>query len=145
MNLTLKVGGYSYSNNTKDYTYQDINSDLLLNSNKTDTLPNRDINAIFGSLRNLFIYTPGERMLNPEFGLNLKGLLYEAMTDKIAKSIGMEIYNGINRWEPRVKIESLEIIPDYDDNTYYITIKFKCTQLKVDETYYFNYSLARTL
>ena len=42
------------STQTKDYLYQDVTSNLLLNSNKTDIIVNHDINAIFGSLKNIF-------------------------------------------------------------------------------------------
>lgn len=141
-NIKINLGNFIIAPaEKKSYVFADINSNLLVNSNKTDLAPNYDINAIFGSLKNIFNYTPGERMMKPDFGLNLKGLLYEPMTERTANSIGLEIYNTIQKWEPRIKILNINVDPDYDDHTYYITIKFKCDLLEVDKDYYFDYNL----
>ena len=48
-------------------------------SSKVDKLVN--VNAIKNSLHNIFSWTPGERILNPEFGSKLRKLLYEGITD----------------------------------------------------------------
>jgi len=40
-----------------------------------------NVNAIRNSLHNIFSWIPGERVLLPEFGSNLRKLLYEGITD----------------------------------------------------------------
>lgn len=146
-NIKIQLGNFSLSDSSKqkEYLYQDITSNFLLNSNKTDVLCNHDINAIFGSLRNIFTYTPGERMLKPDFGIDFKGLLYEPMNDHTANSIGLVIYNAIQKWEPRLDIESLNIDAEPDANTYYISLKFKSKQLKIKETQQFTFNLRAQL
>ena len=140
-NIKIQLGNYSYTNTQKDYVYQDINSDFNINSNATDLLPNQDLMAIFSSLKNIFDYTPGERILKPNFGLNLRGLLYEPMNEHTANSIGMCIYNAINTWEPRISIINIEISPNVEDHTYYVVVKFKATQLQINEEQQFTYNL----
>lgn len=133
------------STQTKDYLYQDITSNLLLNSNKTDIIVNHDINAIFGSLKNIFTYTPGERPMLPSFGLDLRGLLYEPMNEHTANSIGMAVYNAIIAWEPRITVNNINVTADYDDNTYYVTVNFTCPRIGIEEPQQFTYQLRKTV
>ena len=43
----------------------------------------RDVNvrAVMNSIRNIFTWFPGERILNPEFGQRLQQYLYEGITE----------------------------------------------------------------
>lgn len=135
-NVTLRVGTLNNpSKGTRDYVYSDINSNLLKNSNKTDVLTNIDENAVFGSINNLFNYTPGQRMLLPTYGMDLSSLLYEPMNTKTAESLGVAIQNALTRWEPRAVIKEIEVTPDYDDNTYYIVIKFRIKNLNKNKEF----------
>ena len=135
------------SNNTaviqRDYLYRDLNTNLLKNDNKTDIKTNDDITAIFGSLQNLFSYTPGERMLEPEFGMDFRKILYSQMNEKTANALGVYVYNKIKEWETRINISSIDITPDYDDNTYYITVYFTVKGIKTEKDIEFTYSLSK--
>jgi len=51
-----------------------------LSSNKWKVEKNVNVKAIFDSLHNIFTWTPGERILLPEFGSRLRSLLYEGIT-----------------------------------------------------------------
>lgn len=144
-NLKVRIGTLSNSGSNRDYVYRDINSNLLLNSNKTDVVTNDDVNAVFGSIKNIFDYKPGERILEPEFGMNFGGLLYEPMNENTANTLGMTIHNTLKRWEPRIILGPIDIVPDFDDNTYYITVNFSIKSVKTNENYQFNYALRRSL
>lgn len=145
-NVKVKIGTLENpTDSIRDYLYMDINSDLRINKNRTDIINNSDINAVFGSLKNLFDYSPGERILEPEFGISFKDLLYEPMNDNTANSIGMLIFNGIKKWEPRILIDNINVYPDFDDNTYYITLQFKIKGISVNKPIVFTYDLKRTL
>jgi len=50
--------------------------------NVTRFFATKDVNvkAVFNSLRNIFTWIPGERILNPEFGSKLRLYLYEGIT-----------------------------------------------------------------
>lgn len=135
-NVVLRVGTLNNpSKGARDYVYSDINSNLLKNANKTDVLTNIDENAVFGSINNLFNYTPGQRMLLPTYGMDLSSLLYEPMNTKTAESLGVAIQNALTRWEPRAVIKEIEVTPDYDDNTYYIVIKFRIKNLNKNKEF----------
>lgn len=74
-----------------------------------------DINAIKNSLHNIFTWSYGERILNPEFGTKLKQYLYEGITDFNTEAIMAEIRSAISQWEPRVRIEKVVNVNTIDD------------------------------
>ena len=107
---------------------------------KVDKLVN--VNAIKNSLHNIFSWTPGERILNPEFGSNLRKLLYEGLTDFNQELIIAEIRNSVSQWEPRVRIDDIVKLTSTDDvenNTVYLRIIYSIPSL-TKEQFYYDYS-----
>jgi phage baseplate assembly protein W len=99
-----------------------------------------DVEAILQGLTNLFTWEKGERILLPEFGINLKSYLYEQITPDLISDIRKDITIGINSWEPRVALVDIEITDgDLLDapHTLYVTIQFKVPSIN-DEILNFN-------
>lgn len=122
------------SNAGKSYLYADLHLDLQENYNVSSNLFQKpeindfkidyDIDAIKNSLYNLFTTTPGEKILNPEYGLDFKQYLFLPATVDIAKYIRDEIYSQVARYETRVKVINvnitiLEDVNEFDINIYY--------------------------
>ena len=79
-----------------------------------------NVKAVFNSLHNIFTWTPGERVLNPEFGTKLRKLLYEGITDFTSEAITAEIRRCISEFEPRVSVTGIENVSttsDTEENT----------------------------
>lgn len=109
-------------------------------SSKVDKLVN--VNAIKNSLHNIFSWTPGERILNPEFGSRLRKLLYEGITDFNQEQIIAEIRNSVSQWEPRVRIDDIVKLTSTDDvenNTVYLRVIYSIPSL-TKEQFYYDYS-----
>ena len=84
-----------------------------------------NVNAIKNSLDNIFSWTPGERVLLPEFGTNLRKLLYEGITDFNVEQIVAEIKYAVSRWEPRVQVTSVvdvSSVEDHENNTVHLKV-----------------------
>ena len=84
-----------------------------------------NVNAIKNSLDHIFSGTPGERVLLPEFGTNLRKLLYEGITDFNVEQIVAEIKYAVSRWEPRVQVTSVvdvSIVEDHENNTVHLKV-----------------------
>ena len=79
-----------------------FHNSVSLSDKKIGNLVN--VNAIKNSLHQIFTWIPGERILLPEFGSNLRKLLYEGITDFNVERIMAEIRHCISEWEPRVEI-----------------------------------------
>lgn len=88
-----------------------VSADQILQINKLV-----NVNAIRNSLDNIFSWTPGERVLNPEFGTNLRKLLYEGITDFNVEQIVAEIKHAVAQWEPRVQVANIVDVSTVEDN-----------------------------
>jgi|TARA_R110000868_G_scaffold243770_3_gene499796 phage baseplate assembly protein W len=107
--LDLEMG---YSNSNEFYK----NNEIL------DLKADVDHAAIRNSIFNLFNTNQGERLLNPDFGLNLKNYLFEAVSKEGGIMIGDTIKSGIMKYEPRISVDRITVVVDEDNNTYEITL-----------------------
>lgn len=124
----------------KEYTYKDVHLDLKENSNisefglhreanTTDIEESRDGTAIKNSLTNIFNTTPGEKLLNPVFGANLKRYLFDPLTKDTAEQIGLEVKVAVETFEPRVTLLKIIVVPIIDQNQYDVTLILKIPTL----------------
>jgi len=118
------ITGSTYTDITMDAQPNDLqmNSNLYKPTNSTDIAVSVDEGAIRNSIVNIFNTIPGQKILNPEFGLDLKRFLFDPLTDFTAKVIGDTIYKGIDRWEKRVRIVNIDVRQDYDNYQYVIAL-----------------------
>ena len=95
-----------------------------------------NVKAVQNSIHNIFTWTPGERIINPEFGNRLKIYLYEGITDYNVDQIVSEINSCVSKWEPRVRITDIdydENVDDVEDNTVHLIIKYVIPELSDEE------------
>ena len=100
-----------------------------------------NVNAIRNSLDNIFSWTPGERILNPEFGTNLRKLLYEGITDFNVEQIVAEIKHAVAQWEPRVQVENIvdvSTIEDHENNNVHLKVIYIIPSLS-DQQFAYDY------
>ena len=125
----------------KQYTYSDIHLDLQQDQvlitiggkkQKNDIKSDYNVDAIKNSIFNLFNTRKGQRILLPEYGLNLDQYIFERMSREIAYSIGEDIRIGIQRYEPRVTPLKINVSPSYDINTYEVTIVLYIPALSIN-------------
>jgi phage baseplate assembly protein W len=72
---------------------------------------------VFSNLKNLLLTNKGERYMLPEFGTDIRAVLFENITseDAFTNSINGEIESAISEWMPYLVITELETtIPSYD-------------------------------
>lgn len=124
---------------TKAFTYSDLRLDLqkkyLVKDNFkqlpeiNDLVLDYDLNAIKNSIKNIFNTSPGEKILNPEFGLDLKKFLFSPMSDLVAMDIAGVIRSKLTFFEPRIYLNYVNVYPMYDTSEYNIEISFSLPQL----------------
>lgn len=130
---TIKVASIAEpSKSNSDFTYTDLKLDLEFDYTKNNEFLKRkeikdlkidyDYAAVRNSIFNLFTTTPGQRILNPLFGLNLQKYLFLPISETVGRSIGNEILNGINTFEPRVRVRSINVESDETNQQYVITL-----------------------
>jgi len=117
----------------RKFSYADLKLDIDLNShipstpvgvgkNPIDFRLSYDENAIFNSIRNIFNTKKGQKILNPTFGLDLEGFLFDNISRENADMIGKTIYEELPIYEPRITVDSVNVIAKPDDNEYEISI-----------------------
>ena len=80
--------------------------------------------AIINSIRNLLSTNNYERLFNPIFGGNIRRLLFENLDMVTAIRVEKEIYTTIQNYEPRVSLQRVTVIPDYDNNAFSVRVEF---------------------
>ena len=117
---------------SSSFTYTDLKLDLELNYTQNNEFLKRkeikdlkidyDYAAIRNSIFNLFTTIPGQKILNPAFGLNLPRYLFYTVSESIAMSIGNEILAGITTYEPRAAIKKVNVQVDEAGQQYIIQL-----------------------
>jgi phage baseplate assembly protein W len=79
---------------------------------------------IKSNLINLVLTNKGERVFNPEFGMDLRKLLFEGMTEDIVPVIQDIITSNINMFIPEVIVGNINITQDRDNNSISITVQY---------------------
>lgn len=93
--------------------------------NDGDILEMRDEDAVANSLDNIFRTMRGARRMVPLFAINIYNYLFEPLDEITALEIGNEIFTSITNWDSRIEILDLLIVPNYDNSSYDISIKYK--------------------
>ena len=99
-----------------------LNSDLIALKNET---------AIARSIRNIVFTLPGEKFFNPNFGSRVTRSLFENIDEITASNIRDEIATSIVNYEPRVELKNVEVIPNYDNNSFDVIIKYSIVGINV--------------
>jgi len=128
-----------------DHTYKDIHLDIKISekipdsglyreSQPVDILESLDVSAIKNSISNIFNTSPGEKLLNPEFGADLSRYLFNPMTKDTAENIGESTRLAIETFETRVTIDKIQVIMNRDAHEYIITINLSIPSLNNKKT-----------
>jgi len=116
----------------KQFTYADVKVDfefdqtqqaaLYSNLKDKDLVGSYDLGAIENSIVNIFTTFPGDKILNPQFGLNLNQYLFLPCNDSTAQRIGNIINTQLLLQEPRIKPIEIEVLADPENDQYNINM-----------------------
>lgn len=85
-----------------------------------------DVTDIEDSIRIILSTTPGERIMQPEFGCDLKRLVFEIIDSTLLASLDHLIYHALLNFEPRITFLNTEVLNlDSPDGKLLIQINFK--------------------
>lgn len=103
-------------------------SDLDLNFSKhpvtKDVTLKTNEYAVIGAIRNIVLTGLGERRFTPNFGSDIYSQLFEPLDNMTAMNIKQEITTSINNYEPRVKLDYVNVTPNLALDGFNITIRF---------------------
>ena len=92
-----------------------LNGDLIAIKNAT---------AISRSVKNIVLTLPGEKFFDPDFGSRVTASLFENVNATGALLIEDEIRQSIRNYEPRVELVTVNVYPDFDNNSFDVIIVY---------------------
>jgi uncharacterized protein len=75
-----------------------------------------DERLIKNDILQLLLTVPGERVMRPDYGVNLRNFVFEQMVNRDLSQLKQEIRRGITEYEPRVNVDEVYIKKDDDNN-----------------------------
>ncbi len=104
--------------------YSDIDFNFTRIPGRNDIALSYDEMAVIRSVRNLLLTKNYERPFQPSIGSKVNQLLFEPMDFLVSQSLRSEIESVLTNFEPRVKIDSILVNADFDNNSYNVSLQF---------------------
>ena len=105
--------------------FKDISMTFQANPLNNDLIALKNENAIARSLRNIVFTLPGEKFFDSSFGSRITDSLFDNIDDITATIIVDEVRESIETNEDRVKLNNVEAFPDYENNSFDLTITYE--------------------
>ena len=83
-----------------------------------------DASAVKRSVRNLVQIGEYEKPFHPEIASGVRDMLFENMTPFTAQTLSTKIKEVIENHEPRALLANINVIPNFDNNQYEVTVEF---------------------
>jgi phage baseplate assembly protein W len=77
------------------------------------------------NLKNLLLTIKGERIMQPDFGTNIRSTLFEPNTKLIVDNLKASLANDIKFWLPYINLKEINVVRDV--NAYSISIRIRYT------------------
>jgi len=104
--------------------YSDLDLFFSRKSSDSDISKVTDIQAVKRSIRNLVLLNHFEKPFHPEIAGGIREMLFELMTPTTSAIIARKVEDVIKNYEPRARLVGVRAQPDFDDNSYNISIEF---------------------
>ena len=104
--------------------YSDLNLSFTKNPATKDVAKLFDVQAIKRAVKNIILTNKYERPFNSDFGCNLRGFLFENITEPLLVIIKDRVAMAIEKYEPRVTVEDVVVNDDQDKNGLSIMVSF---------------------
>lgn len=93
-----------------------------------------DIDLVKIDLYNHIFTRKGERIKMPTFGTSIPDLLFEPLDDNTLLTIHTEL-ESVFKYDPRVEVLNIEVVPFYDLNTVYAFANLRYIELNLTDRF----------
>ena len=113
-------------------SFKDISLTLKSNPVNSDILALKNAQAIARSVRNLISTFPGEKFFNEEIGSDITRVTFEQFDTLTSTEIRDQIETTLTRFEPRIKLDTVEVSNDYGNLEFNVTVKYSIIGLDIE-------------
>jgi phage baseplate assembly protein W len=104
--------------------YKDLDLNFLVHPIRKDINKLTNEMAIINSIKNIILTSHYEKPFQPDFGSNVRKLLFENLDIITASALEREIEQTISNFETRVRVVSVRAIPDFNNNGFSVQMEF---------------------
>jgi phage baseplate assembly protein W len=122
-------------------TFRDLSLTFQSHPGTGDALKRVDVDAVKTSLYNIIFASPFDSPFDPNYGINIRGLLFENINSSIIAVAKRKMLLAITEYEPRCIIDELYINDASDSNSLDIGILFHVIGNPLQQS--LNYSMNR--
>ena len=108
-------------------TYKDFAYSFFANPMSGDIGKKTGVSAVKSAIVSILKTNHNERMFQPEFGSNIRALLFEQMNPITEERIKTEVENAVRNHEPRAEILGITVEGQEEQNRYLVSILFNVT------------------
>ena len=105
-------------------TYKDFAYSFFANPMSGDIGKKTGVSAVKSAIVSVLKTNHNERMFQPEFGSNIRALLFEQMNPITEQRMKTEVENAIRNHEPRAQILNITVTGQEEQNRYLVSILF---------------------
>ena len=113
---------------SKKKAHRDLDLSLKIHPIRKDIIPLKDDAAVKNAVKNLLITNFYERPFGDDKGANLRGLLFEPVGVITNIELRENIRSVLRKYEPRIRVNNIDIIDIFDTNQYRIKVNFTIKQ-----------------
>jgi phage baseplate assembly protein W len=128
--------------NRNTRTFSDLDLNFIANPVTRDISKKFDEKAIRQSVRNLVMTNHYERLFHPEIGSPIQSLLFEPFSPMLKVTMERAIAYTIENFEPRVRLISIDVALNPDNNSVFVQIVF--TIVNTTQPLMVDFTLQRT-
>jgi len=112
---------------------QTIGFDFPINGNAVFNPTFQTKDQIKANLINYLLTNTNERVFNPNFGANLRNILFESVGDSSIEELQDRVTTQVNSRFPEVQVQDLQIDTSPDENSIYLKIKYIISILDIED------------
>ena len=105
-------------------SFKDLNITFKKHPVTDDIVVSKDASAIKQAIVNLLLTNKGERLMNPEYGSDIRRYLFEPLDYGTSALVKQNIVTTIGRFEPRISVQEIVSRPDFENNGFEITMTY---------------------
>ena len=105
-------------------TYKDFAFSFFANPMSGDVGKKTGASAVKSAIVSILKTNHNERMFQPEFGSNIRALLFEQMNPITEQRIKTEVENAVRNHEPRAEVLGITVDRQEEQNRYLVSILF---------------------
>ena len=110
-------------------TYKDMAYSMFANPMSGDVGKKTGAGAVKGAILSILKTDFNERLFQPEFGSNIRALLFEQMNPITVDRIKTEVKEAVERHEPRAQVIGIQVEAQEEKNRYLVKILFNVTSI----------------